>query len=321
MIKHRYLLTLLAVASCSGVAAPMDTDRGVESVAVTGDCRVPSPASGAEVNVARNITYTVADGQPQRLDVAWPKGSGPHPLVVLIHGGGWSGGDRSEYAGEMLLLAGQGYAAATVDYRLAAAPRNVFPAAVEDVRCAVRWLKSNAARYGIDPSRVAALGISAGGHLAAMLGTASDVAGLDGSCPLRDVSPAINAVVSFAGPQDIRTAGALDVSQRGMVENFLGLRPESDMAGALLASPAVHATAGDPPFLLVHGTVDDVVPIRQSRSMRDTLRAVAVPASLIELPGVGHSIGEFSPDPRFRTSTCTTLAFLRERLRPGTAAE
>ena len=151
-----------------------------------------------------------------------------------------------------------------------------------------------------------------------MLGTAADVAGLDGACPLQEISPAVNAVVAIAGPLDIRTAGPLDSGQRSMVENFLGTRPEADPARALLASPGVHASAGDAPFLLIHGTADDVVPIRQSRSMRDSLRAASVPATLIELQGVGHSFPEFSNEARFRTASCTTLAFLRERLRPGT---
>lgn len=309
---------LLLLAGCSGASAPVRPDRpGGESVAVVRECRVPAPADPARVRLARDVTYAVMAGEPQRLDVAWPADGGPHPLVVLVHGGGWSGGDKSSYHAAMRLLAGQGYAAASVNYRLASAPRNVFPAAVEDVRCAVRWLRSHAGEHGIDPSRVAALGSSAGGHLAAMLGTAAEVEGLDGSCPLRDVSPSVSAVVAIAGPHDIRTAGALDPSQRGMVENFLGVRPEADMRRALLASPAVHVDAGSPPFLLIHGTADGVVPIRQSRSMRDTLRAAGVPATLVELPGVGHDVAELSGDPRFRVSTCTTLAFLRERLRPG----
>jgi acetyl esterase/lipase len=319
-MRHRFAVTLLVLAACSTPAAPMEADQGSESVAITRDCVVPAPASAVDVNLASDVTYVVADGQPQRMDIAWPKSPGPHPLVVVIHGGGWSGGDKSANHSDMLLLAGQGYAAASINYRLASAPRNVFPAAVEDVRCAVRWLRSNAATYGVDPSRIAAMGTSAGGHLAAMLGTAAGVAGLDGPCPLSDVSPAVSAVVALAGPHDIRTARALD-SGMWMVENFLGSRAERDMPRALLASPAVHVDATDPPFLLIHGTADDVVPIRQSRSMRSTLRAAGVPATLIELPGVGHNLPAFSAEPRFRASTCTTLAFLRERLRPGTGAE
>lgn len=315
---NKGLASVLLLSACSGAPASVDAARlDGESVALTRNCTIPFPAAAGEINLASDVTYATMDGQPQRLDVAWPRGDGSYPLVVLIHGGGWSGGDKSSYHHAMRLLAGQGYAAATVNYRLAAAPRNTFPAAVEDVRCAVRWLRARAADYRIDASRVAALGSSAGGHLAAMLGTAADVEGLDGSCPLRGVSPAVSAVVAIAGPQDIRVAGPLDSGQRWMVENFLGARPEDAMDRALLASPAVHVSAGDPPFLLIHGTADDVVPIQQSRSMRDTLRAAGVPATLIELSGVGHTFGEFSADPRFRTSTCTTLAFLREQLRPG----
>lgn len=303
-------------AACSGAPVPAPAvSAGGESVAVVRDCDPPAPAA-TDVRTARDVTYAVMGGQPQRMDVAWPAGAGPYPLVVLIHGGGWSGGDKSAYHHAMRLLAGQGYAAASINYRLASAPRNVFPAAVEDVRCAVRYLRANADAYRIDPARIGVLGHSAGAHLAAMLGTAAEVPGLDGACPLRDVSPAVSAVVALAGPQDIRTAGALDPSQRGMVENFLGAPPEAAMERALLASPAVHVKAGAPPFLLVHGTSDGVVPLRQSRSMRDTLRAAGVPVTLIELPGVGHSIDELGTTPSFRVSTCSTLAFLRKWLRP-----
>ena len=309
----------LLLVACTGARVPADKgSAGPESVALERACTVPDAPPAAAIRVARDVTYAVMDGQPQRLDVAWPAGAGPYPLVVLIHGGGWSGGDKSAYHDAMRLLAGQGYAAASINYRLASAPRNIFPAAVEDVRCAVRWLRAHAGTYRIDPARVGALGHSAGAHLAAMLGTAAGVPGLDGACPLRGESPAVSAVVSAAGPQDIRTAGALDPSQRGMVENFLGARPEDVMERALLASPAVHVRAGTPPFLLIHGTADGVVPVRQSRSMLDTLRAAGVPSTLIELPGVGHSIDEFSRGPTFRVSTCTTLAFLRKYLRPGT---
>jgi acetyl esterase/lipase len=316
-MRSTWSLTPLLLAACSGVPAPMNAGRpGGESVAVVRDCAAPTPADAADIRLDRDVTYAVMDGQPLRLDLARPRTGGPHPLVVLIHGGGWSGGDRSVYHHAMRVLAGQGYAAASIDYRLASAPRNVFPAAVADVRCAVRWLRSRADGYGIDPARIAALGHSAGAHLAAMLGTAAEVPGLDGECPLRDVSPAVRAVVAVSGPHDIRTAGALDPSQRGMVENFLGVAPEADRARALLASPAVHATAGGPPFLLIHGTADDVVPVRQSRSMRDTLHAAGIPATLVELPGVGHGVDEFGAYPPFRVSTCTTLAFLREQLEP-----
>jgi acetyl esterase/lipase len=308
---------VLLLAACAGVSPPMDAGSGGESVAVVRNCRPLRPPAAGEIDWSPNLTYAVMGAQTQRLDFAAPRGGAPYPLVVLIHGGGWSGGDKSAYHSAMRLLVGQGYAAASVSYRLAAAPHNVFPAAVEDVRCAVRWLRANADRLGIDAERIAAMGSSAGGHLAAMLGTAARVEGLDGECPLREVSPAVSAVVALAGPHDIRTAGALDRIQRGMVENFLGVTPEADPQRALLASPAVHADPRNPPFLLVHGTADNVVPIRQSRSMRDTLRASGVPATLVELPGVGHDVVEFSDAARFRASACTILRFLDEQLRQG----
>ena len=317
-MKHAFGWTTLALAACtSGPGAVTLGEAGVESVPVARECTVPGAPDPATLNLARDLAYAGTGDEAQRLDIAWPKRPGPHPLVVLIHGGGWYEGHRSGYHPLMRLLAGQGYAVASVGYRLAAAPRNTFPAAVADVRCAVRWLRANAERFSVDPARVAAMGISAGGHLSAMLGTAADVEGLDGDCPLRGISPAVSAVVSFAGPMDIRTAGALDDRQRRMVENFLGTEIEADMPRALLASPGVHVTAAAPPFLLVHGTADDLVDVRQSRSMLELLRSAGVRATLLELPGEGHYLDEISADPRYRASTCTTLEFLRRELRPG----
>ena len=211
--------------------------------------------------------------------------------------------------GEMLALARHGVAAATVDYRLTQAPVAVFPAAVHDVRCAVQWLRAHAADHGVDPSRIAAAGYSAGGHLASMLGTGAEVAALRGACDAPDAPPTVRAVVSVAGPQDLRVRGPYTREQARLVTNFLGVFPGDAPEVASLASPVAHVSPGDPAFLLVHGTEDELVPVEQARRMKAALTRIGARATLLELPGMGHTfVGLASSEmPEVR---CTTLAFL-----------
>lgn len=210
---------------------------------------------------------------------------------------------------EMLSFARRGYAAASAEYRLTQAPRNVFPAAVADVRCAVRFLRSHAAAYGIDPERVAAAGHSAGGHLASMLGVAAQVGGLDDGCPLRDLDASVGAVVSYAGPQDLRVNGPYTEEQERLVTNFLGVFSGDDPRTAALASPIVHVGPGDPPFLFVHGRRDALVPAEHSRRMAAALRRAGTPATVLELPRTAHAFLGLSASDH-ATVRCTTVAFL-----------
>jgi acetyl esterase/lipase len=230
----------------------------------------------------------------------------------------------------MRLFAARGYAAAAVSYRLTRAPRNVFPAAVRDVRCAVRWLRANAAALALDPARVGALGFSAGAHLASMLGVgatgeaegapAADAGCLAGPDAAPGTPPgaraaAVQAVVSVAGPQDLRVDGPYTAEQARLVTNFLGAFPGDAPAAAERASPIAHVGSGAAPFLLVHGTRDDLVPIAHARRMRAALRAAGVPATLVELGGVGHSFPALGAGDR-RGVGCTTFAFFDRWLRP-----
>jgi acetyl esterase/lipase len=261
------------------------------------------------VREASDVTYATRDGQPLRLDIAWPGGGGARPLVILLHGGGWSGGSRASLVDEMRSLARMGYTAAVVEYRLTQAPRNVFPAAVADVRCAVRFLRSRAGEYGIAPERVAAAGFSAGAHLASMLGSAADVGRLDESCAAGDEDVGVQAVISFAGPQDLRVSGPYTQEQARLVTNFLGVFSGDDPDRAALASPIAHVSGGDPPFLLVHGTRDDLVPVAHSRRMAAALRGAGTPATVLELPRTGHSFAGLTTSPRADVR-CTVTNFL-----------
>ena len=324
---------LAASCAIAGAACASESDathpgasggaaRAGESVERVERC-APSAPDAAAVRVQTDLAYALAGGDTLRLDLATPPGRGPHPVVVLLHGGGWEGGDRRAMHDLLGLLAARGYAAATVGYRLTAAPRNVFPAAVQDVRCAVRWLRGRADGFDLDPDRVGVLGFSAGAHLASMLGVAAHVGALDAAPSSRDgaaclgdagASPAVQAVVSVAGPQDLRVNGPYTAEQARLVTNFLGVFPGDAPDVAALASPILHVSERAAPFLLVHGTRDDLVPVEHARRMRDALRSAGVPASLLELREAGHGFPALhGPDDPVG---CTTFAFLDRWLRP-----
>jgi acetyl esterase/lipase len=316
----------LGLTAC-GAGAPPDpvSARGAgEAVAVVGRCAPPDRTASAAVQTQLGLPYASADGDTLRLDIARPAGRGPHPVVLLLHGGGWEGGDRGAMRAEARLLAARGYAAVSVSYRLTRAPHNVFPAAVQDVRCAVRWLRTRATSLDLDGGRIGALGFSAGAHLASMLGAAAEVPALDrgaAAClaatdapDASDASPAVQAVVSVAGPQDLRVRGPYTPEQARLVTNFLGAFPGDAPGLAELASPIAHVGAQAAPFLLVHGTRDELVPVEHARRMRDALRGAGVPATVLELRGAGHEFPALDAPDRPEVG-CTTLAFLERWLR------
>jgi acetyl esterase/lipase len=314
VMRARGVIAAAALAACSSTGPDEDTDTGaLEAITPVSQCAAESVDVSA-IREARNVTYATRAGQPLQFDISWSEGRSPAPLVLLLHGGGWATGTRTHLAAEVRAFARLGYTAATVQYRLTQGGRNEFPAAIIDVRCALRELRRRATEYNIAPERVVAMGYSAGGHLASLLGTGADVPGLDGLCGdtpagvgSDDVS--VQAVVSYAGPQDLRVSGPYTAEQAALVTNFLGVFPGDDPVTATLASPIAHVSAGDPPFLMIHGTDDDLVPVDQSRRMAAALRQVLAPASVIELRGVGHGfVGLSSSD--VGLVRCTVNAFL-----------
>ncbi len=320
-------LAVLALAACS--AAPEST--GAAANAVTSSCAqgtlpsasgtgcdsmfrlscdVPPVASLADVNLQTDLVYTTPyRGQsyaaPQALDVAWPKGGSAHPVVLMVHGGGWDGGDKTDHRQDLLLLAGLGYTAMSVNYRLVIDGwQNRFPAAPSDVRCAVRWAKHNAASFGGDATRIVAMGDSAGGELVELLGTEPDEAQLDdGQCETSD-SAAITAAIPYYGRSTLSTPPIPDY-----LVDYIG-RDTGWQTKENLGSGALHVTADTTPMLLLHGTDDDTVPIDQSRVMRDAMVAASVPVGLMELPGQGHGFAFFGTDGNLPMASCSSLAFL-----------
>jgi acetyl esterase/lipase len=299
------------VPSVDFVATPRPATEAIPPVA---DCTIPSLPAAGTFNQQTDVAYASPGGQAVKLDIAWPKSAGPHPLVVLFHGGGWSHGSKGLLRSEIQRLAGAGYAAASIGYRLTDVA--VFPAQASDARCAVRWLRSHAGQYGIDPARVASLGYSAGAHLATLLATASEKTALDTGCPSSG-SAAVDGAVSYAGPQDLRASTSLPQEVQA-VTALLGGTPESRPQLAALASPMAHVTPDDPPLLLVHGTADATVPVWHARVMRDTMQLRGAAATLVELPGIGHDLyarGMLGTAAEMRPAACTTFAFLDQLLK------
>jgi len=242
------------------------------------------------------------------LDIWLPnEATGPVPLVVFVHGGGFISGDKSmdRQIGNVAAVLAAGYAVASVNYRLSGEAR--FPAAVQDVKAAVRFLRANATQYGLDPDRFAAWGASAGGHLAAMIGTTGDqeTALDDPSLGNDGVSNAVQAVVDISGPTDFLQLDAqfdsgapaacngqvaVYDSANSPASLFLGAAIQTVPGRAAAANPITYIASAHtlPVFLIAHGDSDCVVPYQQSQILHKALRTAGARATLTLVPGAGH---------------------------------
>ena len=262
----------------------------------------------------KDVEYGRVGGRPLKLDIYRPAASIlPRPAVLLIHGGGWVEGDKSSEREMGEGLARAGYVAIAVGYRLAKDDASRHPAQVVDVQRAARWVRANASRLGIDPDRLGAFGPSAGGHLVAMLGTTEVLD--DGDPSLKGYSSRVNCVVDCCGPTDFTDESSPPLGPRAiwMADNLF-TRPRDQIPELCRdASPVTHVDAKSAPTLIIHGTADDVVPIDQSRRLRNALRKAGVEVELLELEGEDHIIsGREARDRMFRE----VMAFLRRHLRP-----
>jgi len=239
---------------------------------------IPVAAQAPPVEVRRDVQYATAGGVPLLLDAYVPTPAGAlRPAVVLLHGGGWRVGDKASFATEAQQLAARGWVAFSVNYRLT--EPEAFPAEVDDLVAAVRWVRANGGAYGVDPARIGALGESAGGHLAALLGTLGDG---DLSSGAR-----IRVGVAWSGPMDL---AALARSRgEGWSSRLLACTPDGCPDRWAQASPPTHVDASDAPFLLVNST-DELVPLTQAETMAGRLRAAGVDQRLDVLPGTRHAL-------------------------------
>jgi acetyl esterase/lipase len=239
-----------------------------------------TPGTPAPARVYNDIVYGTGGGQELLLDLYYSTaGFEPAPLVVYIHAGGFVNGDKQDIAdyAEFGELLSKGYAIASLNYRLGLP----FPAAVEDVKAGVRYLRTNAGRLGLAPDRIGALGHSAGGNLAAMLGVMGPGDGLEGTGGSLGASSRVQAVVDVYGPNDF-----------GLATNFGGAAVYLPTgADRVKASPVSYASAGDAPFLLMHGERDTTVPPVHSTAMHRALVNAGVPSELVLVRNAGHGFG------------------------------
>lgn len=265
-------------------------------------------AQPANVDFMPDITYATVAGEELKLNLARPKDAkGPLPLIFVIHGGGWAAGHRNAHNNITWNFAGKGYVSATVSYRFA--PKHRFPAQVQDVKAALRFLRANAEKYGIDPTRVGAVGFSAGAHLSMMLGTMDKSDGLDDVGEFREQSSKVQAVVSFFGPTDF-TAEFPDAT-KPILKAWFGAPPQEKADDARRASPVTYVNTGDAPMLLYQGTKDHLVPHDQAVRMADALTKAGVPGRVELMLGHGHGWRE----PETTRTATGALAFFDEWLK------
>ncbi|HWA11039.1 MAG TPA: alpha/beta hydrolase [Opitutaceae bacterium] len=246
----------------------------------------------------RDVEYGRAGGERLLLDASVPEGAGPFPIAILVHGGGWTGGDKagSNKPGDgadispwFTPLTAAKIAWLSVNYRLA--PQHPWPACLEDVQTAVRWARAHAAEFKGDPRRIVLFGHSAGGQLGCL---AAELAATDDA--------RVQAVVGFAPvtdfEQDLAARGGLSPSLQNLHHRPKEVTPEA-LAILRETSPINHVHPGLPPFLLLHGDADRTVPIEQSRNFQAKLAASGVPCELLVIPGAPHGLmtwEKFDPD-------------------------
>lgn len=303
--RLRFAALVLVIPVVAGCGTAAGANAKIPAAAPT---PISSTSNGSTAD--RGVVYCTDGGVPLTMDVYRPdsNANGPMPALLYVHGGGWEKGNAS-LGGVNALIADQllhhGMVVAAVNYRLA--PQYPWPAQIEDVKCAVRYLRANAQRYSIDPREIGAWGGSAGGHLVSMLGTAGPNAGFD-TGQYTSESSSVQAVVDMFGPADL-TASGWGPDATSVVQQVFGVTPGQDNGVLAKASPVTYIQPNDPPFLIFHGVADAVVPPAQSQELAARLQAAGDSATLVMVQNAGHGFkptgGPISPslDQIARTST------------------
>lgn len=250
-----------------------------------------NPRFAESVEPLLDVPYAGTDNARQRLDLYLPKArkdDKPLPVVVFIHGGAWQAGDKRGGYGMIAPLVESGdYIGVSVGYRLS--DEAIWPAQIHDCKAAIRWLRANAKKYNLDPNKIGVTGTSAGGHLVAMLGTTGDTPNLEG--PLGEYvkeSSRVQCVVDQFGPTDLLAMGGSHNNPNSPESKLVGGAVQEMQKVAREASATTHVSKDDPPFLLIHGTDDRVVPFNQSELLHEALQKAGVESVLVPVQGGGH---------------------------------
>jgi acetyl esterase/lipase len=262
----------------------------------------------ANVEVVPDIVYATYGGRQLKLDLYLPKPrpAKPVPGIIGIRGGGWQRGDKEGFAPITANLAARGFAAASIEYRTMKEAK--FPACVNDCKAAVRWMRAEGSRYGIRPNAIGAIGGSAGGHLAALLGTSYKATDLEGDGGHPGISSRVQAVVAMAPVFDFRTLAGVK-EKGGEVPRTLFANDEKQLK---LFSPATYLDADSAPVLLMHSMADDTVPYRQSLDMLESAKKAGVRAelwSLTEAPHFFWNIEKWFPETIDRAANFFNFVF------------
>ena len=289
--RRRWLAVAIATAVLGGqIAHPVMARR--------------QPTEVPNAAIQRDLVYKRVNGAVLALDLYCPqKVSSPLPVIIWLHGGGWSKG-RKEGHSPAVSLVDDGYAVASVDFRLTDVAS--FPAQIEDCKDAVRWLRANASKYNLDPNRIGVWGFSSGGHLAALLGTSGGVKELEGNGDNRSYSSRVQAVCVVSGPGDLLqlyrdatgpSGAEMNPKVKPGLEALIGGPLDQNKAKAMAASPISYISKDDPPFLILQGENDPTVPVGVTESFFAALKAGGVDATLEIATGRAHGVGgpKFQP--------------------------
>ena len=306
MTKRAFLLTVVMLGLIPAAAQPPAVKPREMSA------QAPTTASAnALSSVQQDVPYGTVGGHSLTLDIYEPseQSSAPRPAVVLIHGGGWTSFDKSTMHTMGMFLARCGFVAFAVDYRLMHGNENIWPAQLDDVQRAVRWIRANAAKYRVDPDHIGAFGHSAGAQLASLLGMEDTRDNSDSA--LAKYSSRVQAVVEVSGPSDFTTHR--DADDDAFLATFFGGDYAQHSKIWQDASPIFHVSKNVSPFLIMHGTQDADVPIAQSQELADKLQQAGASVKFVTVEDV-HTF--HTPEARRRLAL-ETQAFFTQYLRPG----
>ena len=288
------VLFVVVITSCLSVQNPNEQPRGYKTytgvkMAVlfkTLDLVNLRPELPSELMEYSDIVYKQVDNESLKLDITHLKGiKKSAPVLIFIHGGAWKSGQKEDYKVYTHYFAKLGYVTVSLQYRLL--PKYHFPDCVEDVKSAVRWVASNASNYFIDAENIALVGGSAGGHLAMLVGYSSDSDKFDCSSTDSLVNTKVKAVIDFYGPVDF---SPYSEENQHLVDNFVNQPYKKDSQILKEASPLTYISKDDPPTLIFHGTIDELVPISQSDLLKKELDRVGVVNEYYRLKGWPHAM-------------------------------